>query len=134
MWQVQKLICFYTRLTMCHIPQSNWVASLERRTPKYGYVQGNVVWVVNEANTPYQWSRAFAEEIWGPLCEIALRRIDTQDSVRLHATSDVSASSQSDAILSDSKKWARHFDKYFSFPPISICSPLNVACPFASMR
>ena len=75
----------------------------------------------------------FRQRNLGPLCEIALRRIDTQDSVRLHATSDVSASSQSDAILSDSKKWARSrrqrkdqrlykprdvINEYFSPPPL----------------
>ena len=66
MWQVQEQICDYTDLPMTHIPQSNWVASLEKLTPENGYVQGNVAWVVNEASTAYQWSRAFAKEIWGP--------------------------------------------------------------------
>ena len=58
MWDAQKGCCAYTGVPMRHVPNSSFKASPERINNALGYVPGNVILIIAELNTPYQWTRA----------------------------------------------------------------------------
>jgi hypothetical protein len=64
LWRGAGGECHYSGVAMSRAANSAWVASLERLDQ--GYARGNVVWTCGECNTRRQWSRDFAESVWGP--------------------------------------------------------------------
>ena len=66
MWNQQQGRGIYTRVPLCCTPTHDWVVSLERLEKEKGYVPGNIALEVFEANTAKQWTREFADALWGP--------------------------------------------------------------------
>jgi len=58
MWDLQTGFCALTGVPMRHAPNSDFKASPERIDNAIGYVQGNVVLIISELNTPSQWTPA----------------------------------------------------------------------------
>ena len=67
LWNRQNGRGFYTRIPLGCSPSKDWVVSIERITKQGGYTLGNICLEVFEANTPKQWSKQFADELWGCL-------------------------------------------------------------------
>jgi hypothetical protein len=56
MWDEQHGLCALTGVPMTHDSKSNFKASPERRDNRLGYVEGNVILIIAEFNTPAQWT------------------------------------------------------------------------------
>jgi hypothetical protein len=65
LWNKQEGRGHYTREPLGHAPAHNWVVSIERFRKAGGYIWSNICLEVFEANTQRQWSRGFADAIWG---------------------------------------------------------------------
>ena len=57
--------CYYTNVPLD--VNGEWKWSKERLDPSLGYTKENVVLVIQRVNLREQWSRAKADEYWGPL-------------------------------------------------------------------
>ncbi len=66
MWNQQQGRGIYTRIPLGSKPTYDWVVSIERIEKEKGYVPSNIALEVFEANTKRQWTRAFADAVWGP--------------------------------------------------------------------
>ena len=67
MWTSQNGRGIYTQIPLCIIPTMKWVVSIERFHKGKGYVPDNIGLEVFEANTQKQWSKEFADMLWGPV-------------------------------------------------------------------
>jgi hypothetical protein len=78
MWRKQRGRCAYTQLPMKHQPNSNWKCSLERLDNNKGYIEGNVVLICHELNTPSQWNKQKLELLTSTRCGIPPPGLDDQ--------------------------------------------------------
>ena len=69
MWRDQNGRGYYTHLPLHITVNGEWVVSIERFKKELGYTVENICLEVFEANTQVQWSKDFANSIWGPLSE-----------------------------------------------------------------
>ena len=65
MWNGQNGRGYYTQIPIGHKPAQNWVVSIERFMKASGYIPSNICLEVFEANTQKQWTKEFADSVWG---------------------------------------------------------------------